>query len=186
MIARKQKTMTIETLTRDKETASKYNPLGYLSSANLTDKQVDLLYDLDNFQAPYLEEKLISEGKFKNSKEYNKAFTEFKKYVGLTQIADKKGISMLSKDVDKVWHQFLLFTPQYHEFCNKTLGGYLHHVPNTSVTPINPKGKNNFIDSYKKIFGKIHKTWGLKNSADCDTIFCAPPPCCDETPPCGD
>lgn len=31
--------------------------------------------------------------------------------------------------LDKVWHEFILFTKEYHEFCETFFGGYLHHIP---------------------------------------------------------
>ena len=72
---------------------------------------------------------------------------------------------MTSTQVDEVWHQFILFTPQYHKFCKEMLGGYFHHIPKTSLTPLDPKGGENFIESYRKIFGEIHKIWGADDSA---------------------
>ena len=33
------------------------------------------------------------------------------------------------RDVDEAWHDFILFTREYHEFCEKFCGGYVHHVP---------------------------------------------------------
>ena len=31
--------------------------------------------------------------------------------------------------VDEMWHNMILFTPQYHEFSQKHFGKYFHHVP---------------------------------------------------------
>jgi hypothetical protein len=33
--------------------------------------------------------------------------------------------------IDAMWHTFLLFTHDYSEFCEKYLGRFVHHVPNT-------------------------------------------------------
>ncbi len=33
-----------------------------------------------------------------------------------------------SAGVDDLWHEFILFTREYHAFCDR-LGGYVHHVP---------------------------------------------------------
>ena len=32
--------------------------------------------------------------------------------------------------VDVGWHTFLLYTPEYWEFCSKVAGFFIHHVPN--------------------------------------------------------
>lgn len=34
-----------------------------------------------------------------------------------------------SRDVDQAWHSHILYTRTYHDFCEKTLGYYLHHHP---------------------------------------------------------
>lgn len=34
------------------------------------------------------------------------------------------------KEIDDMWHTFLLFTQDYWAFCNKYFGKFLHHVPN--------------------------------------------------------
>lgn len=34
-------------------------------------------------------------------------------------------------DIDNMWHTFLLFTRDYHDFCSKYFFKFIHHVPNT-------------------------------------------------------
>ena len=41
------------------------------------------------------------------------------------------GIHAEMKEIDDMWHTFLLFTRDYHFFCKKYLGDFFHHVPNT-------------------------------------------------------
>lgn len=36
---------------------------------------------------------------------------------------------MPSQAVDEAWHEFILMTRSYHDFCRRTLGRFLHHVP---------------------------------------------------------
>ncbi len=31
--------------------------------------------------------------------------------------------------LDKMWHEFILFTKEYHQFCALFFGSYIHHVP---------------------------------------------------------
>jgi hypothetical protein len=31
--------------------------------------------------------------------------------------------------IDEMWHAFVLCTRTYHDFCNRFMGGYLHHEP---------------------------------------------------------
>ncbi len=38
-------------------------------------------------------------------------------------------VSMPSKVVDDLWHEFILFTKHYDAFCKKAFGKFLHHTP---------------------------------------------------------
>ena len=38
-------------------------------------------------------------------------------------------VSMPSQVVDVAWHEFILFTRDYRDFCQRGLGRFLHHVP---------------------------------------------------------
>lgn len=31
--------------------------------------------------------------------------------------------------LDKMWHEFILFSNEYHQFCDSFFGEYLHHIP---------------------------------------------------------
>lgn len=50
-------------------------------------------------------------------------------YFHICNDAGKSMVSMPSQAVDVVWHEFILFTLQYHNFCKKAFGRFLHHVP---------------------------------------------------------
>lgn len=133
--------------------------------------QQSMLARLDRFEAPYLEEKLLKEGKFSSSEDYRQAFTEFKKYVALGALFGK-GHGMASKKVDEVWHQFILFTKEYHEFCDDFLGRYMHHSPKTSYTPLEEGSAQKLTKHYNLVFGDmpLHVWDGLRNkesSGDC-------------------
>lgn len=174
--------MQIATLEREIIEQSLYRPLGISLEVYLTEEQFDSLSRLERFEAPYLEEKLLKEGEFSSSQEYQDVLREFKKYVALVDLNRGKGkMSMPSERVDEVWHQFILFTPQYHEFCNEFLGKYLHHLPTTSHTPLTSTGTKNFIKFYQETFGNIPEIWGLDSNsgdpADCyPSGWCGPDP----------
>ena len=52
-----------------------------------------------------------------------------REYFQLCNVAGKRVVSMPSQVVDLAWHEFILFTRQYQQFCNKALGRFLHHTP---------------------------------------------------------
>lgn len=47
----------------------------------------------------------------------------------LTAAAEGRLVSMPSRVVDVAWHEFILFTRLYQEFCRDALGRFLHHTP---------------------------------------------------------
>jgi hypothetical protein len=42
------------------------------------------------------------------------------------------------KEIDDMWHTFILFTKEYMTFCNTHFGRFIHHAPNVDTTPIDP------------------------------------------------
>jgi hypothetical protein len=38
-------------------------------------------------------------------------------------------VAMPSQAVDDLWHEFILYTREYQEFCGKAFGSFLHHSP---------------------------------------------------------
>jgi hypothetical protein len=56
-------------------------------------------------------------------------FRETLKFLVLCALNPDAGYSP-SREIDDVWHEFILHTKQYAEFC-ELVGGYLHHVPSS-------------------------------------------------------
>jgi hypothetical protein len=50
-------------------------------------------------------------------------------YFRICAAANGKFVSMPSQVVDDLWHEFILFTRLYQNFCDRALGRYLHHTP---------------------------------------------------------
>lgn len=52
-----------------------------------------------------------------------------RQYLLLCSYADGKVLAMPSKVVDDAWHEFILITRAYNEFCLLGIGRFLHHTP---------------------------------------------------------
>ncbi len=52
-----------------------------------------------------------------------------KEYFHISNMAGQKFVSMPSQVVDVAWHEFILFTLKYQNFCSKAFSRFLHHVP---------------------------------------------------------
>lgn len=44
-------------------------------------------------------------------------------------MSDKQFVSMPSVVADDLWHEFILYTRDYQDFCRRAFGGFLHHAP---------------------------------------------------------
>lgn len=54
-----------------------------------------------------------------------------KRFLYLCGWKDDKSFSMTpTADIDKGWHEFILFTREYRDFCVKNFGEFIHHEPN--------------------------------------------------------
>ncbi len=64
-------------------------------------------------------------------------FEETKKWLWLCnkEFSNKNRFNFLIDDsllvIDEMWHNFILFTKDYHDFCQINFGHYMHHQPTT-------------------------------------------------------
>ena len=94
---------------------------------------------------------------------------ELKRYLILCILKSpgQEGVGMYSKDVDNLWHSFILFTREYAEFGKKCAGYFLHHMPRTDHDELLTRKESHekflfFTNRYKEIFGEApHAIWFL-------------------------
>lgn len=93
---------------------------------------------IDNFQFPDTVYKRIHE-KYPHLGEdhINQVISSLKTYFALCGESPSRMISMPSQVTDVAWHEFILFTRRYEEFCMNAVGRFLHHTPAEAMkTPI--------------------------------------------------
>lgn len=61
-------------------------------------------------------------------------FQGLRDYFAICHKANGSKIAMPSRIVDEAWHEFILFSRDYAEFCQDAFGHFLHHHPNTPLT----------------------------------------------------
>jgi hypothetical protein len=79
-------------------------------------------YDALGYQAPFLIEKLLREGIVDTPEEGEALFLEVKRYLVLARLDRSFTFDMHSLRVDGVWHQFILYTVEYTDFCRRFFG----------------------------------------------------------------
>ncbi|MGD9969050.1 MAG: hypothetical protein AB7S65_01215 [Sulfuricurvum sp.] len=56
-----------------------------------------------------------------------------REYFHLCAQSESKMVSMPSQVVDIAWHEFILFTRSYRDFCSNAFGRFLHHTPTEAM-----------------------------------------------------
>ncbi len=64
-----------------------------------------------------------------NETQVNQVFDGLRDRFEICNKAGRRMVAMPSQAVDDAWHEFILFTRIYQDFCRKALGRFLHHTP---------------------------------------------------------
>jgi hypothetical protein len=64
-----------------------------------------------------------------SDKEIFQIMLGLRQYFHICNMAGNHFVSMPSQVVDVAWHEFILFTRQYQQFCHSAFGRFLHHTP---------------------------------------------------------
>src|SRR5262245_57347806 len=124
----------------------------------MLNKSVDDYREAIEFPAPYLIEKLVTEGYVRSTDRAIALFREVKRYIVLCELTNQSW-EMYSTCVDEAWHQFLLYSREYTDWCNRFIGHFVHHAPNNAPSYTSaPEGEapSTFLDfaaRYQAAFG---------------------------------
>jgi hypothetical protein len=69
-----------------------------------------------------------------NNKQKQLVIQGLKDYFYLCNQSPKQTVSMPSQVVDDLWHEFILFTKDYQDFCHQAFNKFLHHIPTEAMT----------------------------------------------------
>jgi len=140
--------MSLQTVTR---------PLGILPNVSLTSNQLRKVRAIESYDLWFVVERLKQDGTIEPYL-IDEVITEFKRYMALVAL-EHKGLAMISRKIDAVWHSFILFTFEYQHFCKQVFGKFIHHAPQTSRESLPLQTRENFIHAYNKIFGELPLVW---------------------------
>lgn len=120
------------------------------------------------FRAPYLIERVIEEGIATTVDEAEALFLEVKRYIVMSHACTPRwGVPANSCRVDEVWHNFVLFTQEYADYCQQHFGRFMNHAPTGAPIvpghgggggggeppPPDPDRPKTFRDHYRAFFG---------------------------------
>lgn len=63
----------------------------------------------------------------------DQVFAALREYFHLCRKAGRRRLAMPSQAVDVAWHEFILSTRHYEQFCRRALGRFLHHTPSEAM-----------------------------------------------------
>lgn len=115
------------------------------------------IFEALDYQAPFLVEKLVKDHIADTPEEAEALFAEVKRYLVIAALDPGKSWHMYSLRIDECWHQFILFTKQYIEFCKLYFGRYVPHAPSNSpdAESAAPKQRTTFKEfneRYQELF----------------------------------
>ncbi|MCM3126943.1 hypothetical protein ACFQ3J_04635 [Paenibacillus provencensis] len=83
---------------------------------------------LDDTYMNQVKDRVMSKHRY-TAEKYNWMLLELKRYFILCSVL--KNVPMYSNDTDVIWHEMLMFTRDYEDFCRKFTGDFIHHQPHT-------------------------------------------------------
>lgn len=93
-------------------------------------------------------------------------FTALKQFLQLS--SQSKSPCFPSKQLDEIWHTFILYTKDYQTFCNEGLGEFVHHIPFNSEQD---KSENFKPGYFCYIKGSKMKKKFVSNLMQLETVF---------------
>ena len=131
-----------------------------VGQANSVDQAANaVLFEALAYEAPFLVEKLVKDRLVETPEEGEALFAEVKRFLVLVASDERVVWDMYSLRIDEAWHQFVLFTRQYVDFCQRFFGRYMHHSPSNapeSKTATAAEGSTfaRFQQRYEELFGE--------------------------------
>lgn len=133
--------------------------------------QLPSIEDLLNYKNPAVL-KLYAQNYQKNKLLPEQAFAEVLKYLWLTtkhtieqqhnpdnSTLPASCVMLRSmQEIDQMWHEFILFTQDYTDFCQKYFGEYIHHLPNLFDTM--PASAEEVAEEISKLLPYVYDNLG--------------------------
>jgi hypothetical protein len=134
-----------------------------------TSNQEQIIANIMNYQMPDVIKRCQKDYGYTDD-DMNILEQELKRYLAMSALRQKsdRGTGMYSKDVDKLWHSFILFTKEYAAFCNEYVGHFIHHAPEIDTMQSRERKAamrrdfQAFIKNYEDTFKvEAHPIWFL-------------------------
>ena len=102
-----------------------------------------------------VKERVIEKEGWSNEK-YSFIERELKRFFLMAAIFEN--IPMYSQEVDKIWHEMILFTKSYHNFCNAFCSEMIHHEPNVHKDNVTITDRADARAVYNLLYNTLFET----------------------------
>lgn len=84
-----------------------------------------------------------------NQQQIESAFDNLRIFFQIVRLANGNTVAMPSRLVDEIWHEFIINTQCYQEFCDGAFGRYLNHRPDSDNELSNSSSRKNLQRSWQ-------------------------------------
>src|SRR5579864_3397426 len=74
------------------------------------------------------------------------------------QLPPRCGMLFSMREIDDMWHEFILFTRDYTDFCQQYFGEYVHHLPNLFDNM--PRSGEEILNEIEKLIPYVYDNLG--------------------------
>ncbi|MES2658028.1 MAG: hypothetical protein V4689_05390 [Verrucomicrobiota bacterium] len=97
--------------------------------------------------------------------EAEQLFLDTKRFLYICASHSDKGPFSPTEIIDKGWHEFLMFTFSYQQFCTEFLGKFVHHWPFTPSVKVLPGGVHRSYCVAVEVFGAdLSENWSISHN----------------------
>ncbi len=136
---------------------NQFNTNNLMINPNFTD--LTLVSRLENaWKMDFLanvKERVIEKEGWSNEK-YSFIEKELKRFFLMAAIFEN--VPMYSQEVDKIWHEMILFTKSYHNFCKAFSGEMIHHEPNVHNDAVTITDRSDARAVYNLLYNTLFET----------------------------
>ncbi len=116
--------------------AAQVGPLGLLVTGMtaMTDEMLEKLHRAEHTDLSRVTRVLTAtRSQYIPPEEANTIIRDLKRFLSLNLLVKEPDYDFVpSFKIDLAWHEFILHTRDYYDFCNILVGGYIHHLPQES------------------------------------------------------
>ncbi|WP_337103894.1 hypothetical protein [Paenibacillus sp. YIM B09110] len=108
-----------------------------------------------------IKERVLKEQPRLTDNEWKWTWFELKRY--FLMCATVRSVPMYSRSADAIWHEMLMFTREYEQFCTKFSGDLIHHAPHAAGVQPDPGERAWFDWVYGELFERTPasgRVWG--------------------------